>query len=108
MAWLDDRIWCHPKFLGLSDAAFATYCKGLAYSSGWGTGGHLNADQQRVIGCTTKTRDELVTAGVWDWTDAAGSVQIHDWDDHNGRRDERRRKDKERKRAARSAGNGAD
>ena len=97
MAWIDDRIWCHPKFVGLSSAAFAAYCKALAYSSGMSTRGYIDVHQQRLIGCTPKTRDELVTAGVWDWQNNGDTIRIHDWDDHNGKRDERRERDRERK-----------
>lgn len=104
MAWIDDRIWCHPKTVGLSAAAFAAYVKGIALSSGLSTSGHLNAGHQSMIGATAKVRTELVDAGLWDVNGAAPAVSIHDWDEHNSKRDARRAADRDRKRRLREAG----
>jgi hypothetical protein len=101
MAWLDDRIWCHPKFTSLPASAAWVYVKGVAYSSGMSTGGVLNVGVQKMIGCSASTRRTLVLAGLWDQNRTGETVRIHDWDEHNARRDERRRKDRERKRAER-------
>lgn len=101
MAWMDDRVWCHPKFTDLSSDAFRAYWCGVAYSAGMGTKGVLTPAQQVLVGATAETRAELENAGLWDPLDA--SVHVHDWDDHNGKRDARRVADRERKRAARSA-----
>lgn len=98
MAWIDDRIWCHPKIVGLSDKAKVAYMFGLAYCSGMSTSGRLDRATQRLMGATDKTRAELVAAGLWDLNGDGVTVHIHDWDEHNGRRDERRAKDRERKR----------
>ena len=98
MAWIDDRIWCHPKIIGLSANAKAAYVFGLAYSSGMSTGGMLKPAMQKAVGANARTRAELVAAGLWDENGDGQSVHIHDWDDHNGRRDEKRAKDRERKR----------
>lgn len=98
MAWIDDRIWCHPKFNRLTPSAFATYVRAVAYSSGMSTSGHLDAATQKLVGGTTRVRDELVAAGLWDINGDGRTVAIHDWDDHNSKRDERRAKDRERKR----------
>ena len=107
MAWIDDRIWCHPKFVALSPRAFRAWVQGVAYSSGFGTRGRLSAVQLKLVGATEPVRRELIDAGLWENT--ADGVVIHDWDEHNGKRDERRAKDRERKRAARaSAGTSAD
>lgn len=100
MAWLDDRAWCHPKLTRLSDAAFRVWVAGICYSSGFSTQGELEPDHQRVIGVTRKVRSELVSLGLW-VEDDAGSVLIHDWDAHNGKRDRRRAADRERKRRQR-------
>lgn len=105
MAWLDDRVWCHPKLADVSDRAFRVWVNGMAYSSGFGTRGVLTAGQQRTIGADTKSRRELVASGLWDETD--GGVCIHDWDAHNGKRDARRAADRERKKASRSSGTSA-
>lgn len=103
MAWIDDRIWCHPKIIGLSDRAKAAYVFGLAYSSGMSTGGRLEPAMQKAVGANSRTRSELVAAGLWDENGDGASVHIHDWKEHNEKRDERRRRDRERKRAMRAA-----
>jgi hypothetical protein len=108
MAWVDDRIWCHPKFTDLTPAAFASYVKALAYCSGMSTGGVLSSGQQTLLGSTSKVKQELLEAGLWDHVGPNGTVKIHDWEDHNSKRDERRRKDRERKRLLRAAGCPAD
>ena len=100
MAWIDDRIWCHPKFTDLSSDAFSTYVRGIAYSAGMSTRGHLTREQQRLVGGTIKVRNELVRAELWD--ENSNGIVIHDWDEHNGKRDERRAADRERKRLARA------
>jgi hypothetical protein len=101
MAWIDDRIWCHPKFNKLTAQAFATYVRAVAYSSGMSTGGQLDQATQKLVGGTRRVRAELVGAGLWDVNGDGETVHIHDWDEHNAKRDERRRKDRERKREAR-------
>lgn len=103
MAWVDDRIWCHPKFTDISDRAFRTHINGIAYSTGFGTRGTLTAGQQRKVGSDARIRRELVAAELWDALED-GAVGIHNWDEHNGKRDARRAADRERKRAARSNG----
>lgn len=104
MAWVDDRIWCHPKLVDLSDRSFRVWVNGVAYSTGFQTKGVLSTGQQRMIGSTEKTSAELVENGLWDVVDGDEStVLIHDWDRHNGKRDARRESDRERKRAARQA-----
>lgn len=102
MAWLDDRVWCHPKLADVSDRSFRVWISGMAYSSGFGTKGILSAGHQRTIGSDARSRRELVAAGLWHEIDQG--IEINDWDEHNGKRDARRVADRERKRAARSAG----
>jgi hypothetical protein len=102
MAWLDDRIWCTQKLLALSDRAHRLWVNSIAFSSGMGTRGVLTVEQQQLVRTTRATRTELVASGLWDEAEA-GAVRIHDWDDHNLKRDERREKDRERKRALRRA-----
>lgn len=101
MAWLDDRIWCHSKITDLSDRAFRTYINGVAYSSGFTTRGVLTVGQQKQIRATPRAKKELIFSQLWDELDD-GAVRIHDWDNHNGKRDERRDADRERKRSARA------
>ncbi len=109
MAWIDDRIWCHPKFNPLSPQAFSSYIRGVAYSSGMSTQGRLTAADQKLVGASGKVRVELVNAGLWNMNGDQATVTIHDWEEHNGKRDARRKADRERKRQWRaSAGQGAD
>jgi hypothetical protein len=100
VAWLDDRYWCHPKIVSLSDGAYRANTNAIAYCAGMGTGGVLDQAQQRVVGAQAKHRRELVAGGVWDDL-GGGRIQIHDWDDHNSSRDRRRESDRERKRRQR-------
>lgn len=99
MAWLDDRLWCHPKVASVSVAARWTYAASIMYSSGFQTRGLLTAGQQKAIGSTTKIRRELIAVGLWDEEDH--DVRVHDWDEHNSRRDAKRTYDRERKRRER-------
>ncbi len=100
MAWLDDRAWCHPKLVNLNDRAFRVYINGISYSSGMSTRGILTPSQQRFIGATASIYRALVSEGLWDELD--GTVRIHDWDEHNARREARRDADRQRKRHQRS------
>lgn len=104
MAWIDDRIWCHPKLVGLTDHAFAAYIKSLAYASGMNTNGHLTVPQQKLIGADTRARRELLEARLWDINGDGETVAIHDWNEHNGARIARRERERERIRKARSEG----
>lgn len=101
MAWIDDRLWCHPKIVGLTDRAYRAYVSGLAYSSGMATGGKLDPATQKLLGANARTRDELVHASLWEINGDGVTVLIHDWNEHNGKRDERREKERARKKEAR-------
>ena len=107
MAWLDDRAWCHPKLLNLSDQAFRVYINSISYSAGMGTKGRLTAKQQKLIGNNSSTKRRLIGAGLW--LSEGSDVLIHDWSLHNQKRDERRAADRLRKRKERekSAGQSA-
>lgn len=97
MAWLDDRAWCHPKVVGLSAPAYRVWVNAILYSSGMELRGVLSPAHQRLVGANPKVREELVDARLWD-DHLDGGVQIHDWEEHNGRRDDRKVKERERKR----------
>jgi len=100
MAWIDDRIWCHPKVARLSDSAFRAWISSICYSSGFGTLGRLELEHQRVIHTPKKARSELLAAGFWHECEN-GAIAIHDWADHNDKRDAKRAADRERKRRQR-------
>lgn len=104
MAWIDDRIWCHPKMADLSSGAAWLFVKGIAYSSGMSTGGSLTAGQQALIGGTGGAKRELIAAGLWGLNGDGQTVTIHDWEEHNGARDDRRRRERDRMRRARAEG----
>lgn len=103
VAWLDDRAWCNPKLVNLSDRAHRVYVNSLSYSSGMHLRGALSPQQQRLVGATPAIRRELIQAGLWD--ELPDHIYIHDWYEHNAKRDERKAADRERKRAARAADN---
>lgn len=103
MAWLDDRIWCHPKLCNVSKEARWGYVASIAYSSGFGTLGRLTEGQVVTLGVTAEERTELIENGLWiQDKNGTGHVRIRDWDIHNGKRDERRKADRERKRRERA------
>jgi hypothetical protein len=101
VAWIEDRVWCHPKFTGLSGNAGWAWTKGCAYSSGFGTKGRLTLEQQRLVGAGPGVRRELIAAGLWDELED-GWIVIHDWQDYNDRRDAKRERDRLRMRDKRS------
>ena len=98
MAWTDDRLWCHPKYVGLSWRAKAVLRHGFEYANGMATKGILSESTQCLIGATKTVRAELIAKGWWDENGDGRTVHIHDWDDYNSKRDEKRAKDRERKR----------
>lgn len=100
MAWIDDRIWCHPKFAGVSKPSVSAWMFALCYSNGFGLFGHLTADQLQLIHVSAKERDELIARSLWH--DAGGgAITIHDWAEHNGERDDKRAAARDRKRRER-------
>jgi hypothetical protein len=102
MAWTDDRLWCHPKYVGLTVNAKLALRHSFEYASGMSTHGKLTAAQQSLVGAKPATRRELIAAGWWDLNGDGETVMIHDWDEHNGVRDERKAKARERMRAYRA------
>lgn len=101
MAWIDDRIWCHPKLTDISDKAFRVWVNGVAYSTGFGTRGVLSVGQQKRIGSNARIRSALIAAELWDEL-PDDAVSVHDWDVHNSKRDARRAADRERKKRERA------
>jgi hypothetical protein len=81
MAYIDDRIWCHPKWVGLSPLAFRVGVSSICYSHGFITRGRLTVAQQRQIGATDRARRELVEHGIWEQNGT--TILIHDWADYN-------------------------
>lgn len=106
MAWVDDRLWCHEKFTDVTPSAAWTWVKSITYASGMGTRGRLTVGQQKLVGATSKTRRELIKAGLWDVNGDGKTITIHDWHEHNQKRDERKARDRERKRLQRQTSAG--
>jgi len=102
MAWTDDRLWCHPKYVGLSSSAKLALRHSFEYAAGMGTRGKLTPAQQGLVGANPRTRRELIETGWWDLNGDGATIIIHDWDEHNGIRDARKAKARERMRAYRA------
>lgn len=96
MAWLDSRIWAHPKLINLSDRAWRIYVSAIAYSSGFLTEGRLNPVQLRTLGVTPRVKRELIEAGLWH--EKGREIVIHDWEEHNGKREQKRLNEREQAR----------
>jgi hypothetical protein len=98
MAWLDDRIRDHPKIRRASPQAFKWWALALCYCSAHGTEGQLE-DAVDVLRIPRRYVVELVELHLWD-READGSLWVHDWQEHNERRDhaieERRAADRKR------------
>ena len=91
MTWvkIDDLITEHPKFVGLTDAAWTLWIHGLAYSGRNLTDGLIPTGMLRRL-CNTanpaKAAAELVTTGLWDLVPAGW--EIHDYCEHQRTSDE--------------------
>ena len=113
MTWakLDDGMWCHPKFLGLSMAARGAWCTVLSWSARNLTDGAVPATLPRVLGIEDALVVELAASGLWDESDGRG-WQIHDYLEFNpskeevleSRADNRKRVAKHRDRRKRTEG----
>ncbi len=79
MAWfkIDDRLWAHPKWVGLSDAAQALWIRSGTWSASHLTNGFIPKTAYRVLNARKRTIDELLAAGLWEV--AENGVMFHDW-----------------------------
>lgn len=87
MAWskLDDGMWSHPKFLGLSNAAVGVWAKALSWTAQQLTDGALPKALKMVLRASDEDVAELVEAGLWD--EAGTGWQIHDYLEFNPSRE---------------------
>lgn len=87
MTWikLDNTCPDHPGLVGLSDAAFACWVRGLCYASRHLTDGFLPRAALRTLG-TAKAAADLVASGRWHETPEGWL--IHDYEEHQRTRDE--------------------
>lgn len=107
---VDDGMYDHPKFDGLSDAAVALWAKAGSWSMRYLTDGHVPADRVRKLGYEMEAAEELVRRGLWcgllDGLQAG--FRFHEWEKHQNSKAEvekardRWREEKRIKRAAKS------
>jgi hypothetical protein len=107
MSWakIDDRLWSHPKFLGLSLSAAGLWLFGLSYAAslerdGWFPGDALS--RLTVTPDCESSAHELVHAGLW--IREPDGYRIHDFLKYNWSRKQliaKRKRDLIRKRRSR-------
>ena len=80
MTWfkVDDGFAFHPKVLGLSDAALATWLRAGCYAARYDTGGHISDDTARHLRLNKRGIEQLLAAGLW--TRNGKGWDFHDWD----------------------------
>lgn len=79
MAWfqIDDRLWAHPKFLGLPDRALALWVKAGAWCASHLTDGFVPDKVLPLLGAKQPAVNDLLRHGLWLKVD--GGYQFHDW-----------------------------
>jgi hypothetical protein len=108
MSWfpISDDLYSDPRFMRLSDAALALYCRAGAWCAHWLTDGHLPGETLGLLRATEDAANELVTAGIWHvsrrdtWGeshvtnthDDAADFQFAEWPRHATREAVERRK----------------
>ncbi len=122
MAFLDDRVWVHPKWRLLGDAAYRVGTYAICYSHGFGTRGYLNPVDLMTIGATPALTEELLDVGLWEPASENSSepdplghpavtlavtvesrgIVIHDWDNYNDDDADAKRREKNAERQRRS------
>ncbi len=102
MAFLDDRVWCHPKWIALSPDAAWVGIKAICYAHGFVTQGRVTADALSIIGATDEIVDEMIAAGLWERSARYGNaLVIHDWSDYNDDANAERKRAQTRERVRR-------
>lgn len=85
-ALIDDQMYDHPKFVGLSDGAVGLWAKCLSWTARHLTDGYVPKGLPAKL-CTSSARtaeryaDELRQAGLW--VSACNGDQFHDYHHHN-------------------------
>lgn len=87
MTWVkvDDAFPSHPKVVGLSDAAIATWLRGVCYSSQNLTDGFIPEAALRLVG-NRKAAAALVGAGLW--AETVDGWRIHEYEQHQRSREQ--------------------
>ena len=112
MVWIriDDQIAHHPKFTAAGPVAAWLWVCGNGYCNKYLTDGLIPEAGLKAVADVPNVKkwaDRLVAVGLWERTEQG--YRVHDFHDHNptaAEVKEKRRKDRDRKRAANS--NGAD
>ena len=88
MTWakLSDKLWSHPKVVGLPLPALRLWLFGLSWASGHETDGHIPRAVLPIIFGTPKLAAALVSARLWETAD--GGWQIHNFTRYNPTRAE--------------------
>jgi hypothetical protein len=97
---LDDQFTAHPKVARLSDLAFRVHIETMCYCARYLTDGYVPSKVSRNV--HWKVLASLVASGLWEPVE--DGYRIHDWAEWNPPADAvraRRKRDAERKRAAR-------
>lgn len=79
MAWLevDDRLFCHPKWLAAPGGARALWVTALSYCGFQNAGGFVATPALAILGGTTNDAADLVRVGLWH--EAEGGWRFHDF-----------------------------
>ena len=79
MAWfkVDDRLWSHPKFIAVGNAAAGLWLRAGSYSAFYGSDGGVPMAALGLLGGRVRDAERLVEVGLWDRTD--DGYQFHDW-----------------------------
>lgn len=79
MSWakIDDKLWSHPKIVGLPPQALRLWLFALSWAAGHETDGHIPRAILPIILGNPKLAAVLVSARLWET--AEGGWQIHDF-----------------------------
>lgn len=101
---VDDGLYDHPKFDGLSDSALALWVRAGSWCMRYLTDGKVPADRVRKLGYGEEQAQELVRRGLW--TGLQDGFRFHEWLKHQeSKHDIEKHRDRwrEEKRAKRRA-----
>lgn len=88
MSWfkVDDRMFCNPKFAGLSPAATSLWLRAGSWAAGQKTNGAIPSNILPMLCGDSETAQELVDAGLWEvvaqssLATKAATWKFHDWE----------------------------
>lgn len=82
MAWfkVDDGLYSHPKWLGLSKGARSLWVTAGSWSAAQLTDGKVPESVLPILGGNAREATELASAGLW--RPISTGWRFHDWDDY--------------------------